>query len=164
MDRASGKQLDTLLKQSPRERLQHLRDPALTARDRRRLHNSIHKELPRRAAPPPQQNGMLRLHPIRRRWRGLVIGSLFVILCLGLAILAWRNTGSSLVRSDTTWRVVWTLPNGRLLDGAWRAGYPAVAMQSSDGDVTLRYWLNGLGYAQTTVSAGWLSSHIRVRP
>ena len=161
--RASAQRLTALLEQPARERLQHLRDPALTAADRRRLRDSIGTELPRRAV-PKRRSGVGRLRYLRYRWRTIAAIVILAAVCVGFVTVAWRNTGVHLVVSNDTWGVTWRLPGGRAFIGAWRAGYPAVAMKPQGGEITLRYWLNGLGYAETTVPTDWLRFHSRASP
>lgn len=163
VERASGQRLATLLERPARERLEHLRDPALTAADRRRLRDSIGSALPRRTAAKGRRTSVAGLPALRRRW-STAAAIIVLVALVGLAFTAWRNTALRIVVSPQTRIVKWTLPDGREFVGAWRAGYPAVVTRQQEGEITLRYWLTGTGYAQTTVPAGWLGSHIRAGP
>jgi hypothetical protein len=48
--------------------------------------------------------------------------------------------------------------------GLLRNAYPVVAMWARDGDVVLRRWVRGIGYAETTVPERWLNTNIRAGP
>lgn len=126
VERANQQHLTTLLKQPARERLNHLRDPALTAADRRRLCDLLGAELPRRAVRKRRRAGVFGLHGLRQRWRAVVAVAVLAALCAGLTLVAWRNTAVRTVVSDETWVVTWTVPGGRDFVGAWRAGYPSL--------------------------------------
>ena len=164
VERASRRRLSRLLEQPARERLEHLRDPELTAADRRRLRDSIGSDLPRRSAAKRRRTGVAGVRFVHRRWKAIAAAVVLTALGFGLAVTAWRNTALRTVVSPQTRLVKWALPDGREFVGAWRAGYSAVVTRQQGGQVTLRYWLNGTGYAQATVPVAWLGSQIGAGP
>ena len=153
--------LATLMASPPRHRMAHLNDPELTPADRTELANSVRSALPL----------SFRLKFSRWRPTGLVRGlwlacgyksTIALVLLVASAVptaLAWHNTGTRIVGSDTTWIVDWLLPDGTSLHGSWNAHLPAVAMPAKNGTVVLRHWLNGRGYATTEVDEHWLADH-----
>jgi hypothetical protein len=153
--------LATLMASPPRHRMAHLNDPELTPADRAELANSVRSALP----------VSFRLKFPRWRPPGLVWGRrsacgykciialVALVACAVPVTLAWRNTGTRIVGSDTPWIVDWLLPDGTSLHGSWNAHVPAVAMQAKNGTVVLRHWLNGRGYATTEVDEHWLLDH-----
>jgi hypothetical protein len=160
----SRNHLATLLALPPRPRLSHLADPELTPTDKSALENSVRSLLPR------STEGTLRAFDIAGTLRRRVqrcgykcLASVVVLAFCGLtAGIAWRNTGERVIVSTQTWLVDWHLPDGSILHGGWKAGFPVIAMRPWNGTVTLRYWLPGQGYADTEVDQDWLVKHSSV--
>lgn len=153
--------LATLLALPPRTRLSHLADLELTPADKSALENSVRSLLPRSTA-----SKLLALNPAGTSRRLLqrcgykCIASIVVLTVCSLAAgTAWYNTGERVIVSNETWPIDWTLPDGSIFHGAWRAGFPVTAMRPRNARVTLRYWLAGRGYATTEVDQGWLIEH-----
>jgi hypothetical protein len=153
--------LATLMALPPRARIAHLTDPELTLLHRAELEASVRIALPRTApgrAAPPRLSAALRrlLQPCGYRCAVAI-----VVLALAglLAGTAWRNTGERVIVSNETWPVDWHLPNGSILHGGWKAGFPVIAMRPRKGLVAVRYWLAGQGYAETEVDQDWLVTH-----
>jgi hypothetical protein len=150
--------LGTLMASPPRVRMAHFNDPELTPTDRTELEHSVRAALPR-SAPVTSAPSKLAGYP-RRLLQACgykcAVGT--VVLAAGglLAGLAWHNTGERMVGSNTTWIVDWRLPDGSIMHGSWKAGFPAIVMSPHNGKVVLRYWLNGRGYATTEVDQNWL--------
>jgi hypothetical protein len=153
--------LATLMASSPRHRMARLNDPELTPADRTELANSIRSVLPvsfRLRFPWWRPTGLVRGLQLAGGYNGIV-ALMVLVACVVAVTLAWRNTGARMVGSDDTWIVDWHLPDGTVLNGAWNARMPAVAMQAHNGTVVLRHWLNGRGYATTEVDERWLLEH-----
>jgi hypothetical protein len=161
VDEVSRAHLAILMASPARYRIAHLSDPELTPADRAELANSVRSALP---VSLPLTFARWRPSGLLRRLR-LVFGYksfvalVVLVACAVLSTLAWRNTGTRIVGSDTNWSVDWSLPDGSLLHGIWKATYPAIAMQPRSGKVILRYWMNGRGYATTEVDERWLLNH-----
>ena len=147
-----------LMTSPPRLRMAHLTDPELTPVDRTELEHSVRSALPRstpvKAAQSTAPGYLRRLLPAC----GYKCAVAAVLLAAGalLAGLAWHNTGDRMVKSRTAWIIDWRLPDGSIRQLAWKAGLPVIAMPPHNGKVTLRYWLNGRGYATTEVDENWL--------
>jgi hypothetical protein len=153
----SRKHLATLLALPPRARLTHLDDPELTPGDQNALKLSVRAALP--TANKPLRFNLLpwfRKWPIGRRSFATIVLLAIVGWPTGLA---WHNTADRLVVSHENWIVDWRLPDGSIMHGAWRAGFPVAVMTPHDGKVVLRYWLAGRGYASTEVDWNWLVQH-----
>jgi hypothetical protein len=153
--------LATLLATPPRERLSRLADPELTPADKTALENSVRSLLPRStAAKLLTLNLAGTLRRLLQRCGYKCMASIVVLAVCGLpAGTAWRNTGERVIVSTETWLVDWHLPDGSILHGGWKAGFPVIAMRPRHGSVTLRYWLAGQGYAETEVDQDWLVTH-----
>ena len=153
--------LATLLALPPRTWLSHLADLELTPADKSALENSVRSLLPRSTA--AKLMGLNLAGTLRRmlqRYGYKCMASIVVLAVCGLAAgAAWYNTGERVIVSNETWPIDWTLPDGSIFHGAWRAGFPVTAMRPRNARVTLRYWLAGQGYATTEVDQDWLIKH-----
>jgi hypothetical protein len=153
--------LATLMASPARHRMVHLNDPELTPADRIELANSVRSALPvslRLKFPRWRPTGLVRRLRLACGYR-CIVAVVVLVACAVPVALAWRNTGTRVFGSDTTWIVDWRLPDGTILHGAWNARAPAVAMRAKNGMVILRRWLNGRGYATTEVDERWLLDH-----
>jgi hypothetical protein len=153
--------LATLLALPPRTWLSHLADLELTPADKSALENSVRSLLPRStAAKLLALNLAGTLRRLLHRCGYKCMASIVVLAVCGLAAdIAWDNTGERTLVSNQTWPIDWTLPDGSIFHGAWKAGFPVIAMRPRNGRVILRYWLPGRGYATTEVDQGWLIEH-----
>ena len=153
--------LATLLALPARTRLSHLADLELTPVDKSVLENSVRSLLPRSTA--AKLLGFNLAGTLRRRLQRCgykCMASIAVLTVCSLAAgTAWRNTGERVIVSNETWPIDWTLPDGSIFHGAWRAGFPVTAMRPRNARVALRYWLAGQGYATTEVGQDWLIKH-----
>jgi hypothetical protein len=153
--------LATLMALPPRARIAHLKDAELTPLHQAELEASVRIALPRTVpagAAPPRLSAALRrlLQPCGYRCAVILV----VLTMAGLlAGTAWHNTGQRVIVSHETWLVDWHLPDGSILHGGWKAGFPVIAMRPRNGLVTLRFWLAGQGYAETEVDQDWLVTH-----
>jgi hypothetical protein len=150
--------LATLMASPPRHRIAHLDDPELIHADRTELANSVRSALPlslRLTSPRWRSTGLIRGLRLACGYK-CIVALVVLVACAVPATLTWRNTGTRIVGSDSTWIIDWHLPDDTVLHGAWKAGMPAVAMQAHNGTVVLRRWLNGRGYATTEVDERWL--------
>lgn len=153
--------LATLMASPPRHRMAHLNDPELTPADRAELANSVRSVLPvsfRLKFPRWRPPGLVWGLRLACGYKSIV-ALVLLVACAVPTALAWHNTGTRIVGSDTTWIVDWLLPDGTSLHGSWNPHVPAVAMQAKHGTVVLRHWLNGRGYATTEVDERWLLGH-----
>jgi hypothetical protein len=153
--------LATLLALPPRTWLSHLADLELTPADKSALENSVCALLPRStAAKLLALNLAGTSRRLLQRCGYKCMASIVVLAVCGLvAGTAWRNTGERTLVSDQTRPIDWTLPDGSIFHGAWKAGFPVIAMRPRNGKVILRYWLPGQGYATTEVDQDWLIKH-----
>ena len=153
--------LATLLATPPRTWLSHLADLELTSADKTALENSVRSLLPRStAARLLALNLAGTLRRLLQRCGYKCIATIAALAISGLvAGTAWRNTGERTLVSDQTRPIDWTLPDGSIFHGAWKAGFPVIAMRPRNGKVILRYWLPGRGYATTEVDQDWLIKH-----
>jgi hypothetical protein len=153
--------LATLMASPPRVRMAHCNDPDLTPPDRTELKHSVRSALPRHV--PVKAAPSTALAYLRRRLPACgyrcAVATVLLTACGLLAGLAWHNTGDRMVGSNTTWVVDWRLPDGPIWRGTWKAGLSVIAMPPHNGKVTLRYWLNGRGYATTEVDENWMLSN-----
>ena len=150
--------LAALMASPPRLRMAHLGDPELTPADRTELENSLRAVLPRSvsvASAPFKLAGYPR-RLLRACGYKCAVATVLLVAAGLLAGFGWHNTGERMVVSGQTWIVDWRLPDGSIKHGAWKAGFPAIAMWPHNGKVILRYWLNGRGYATTEVDENWL--------
>jgi hypothetical protein len=145
----------------PRTWLSHLADLELTPADKTALENSVRSLLPRSSAAKLLALNLAgTLRGLLQRCGYKCIASIVVLAVCGLAAdTAWYNTGERVILSNETWPIDWTLPDGSIFHGAWRAGFPVTAMRPRNARVTLRYWLAGQGYAKTEVDQDWLIKH-----
>lgn len=153
--------LATLLALPPRARLSHLADPELTPADKTALEISVRSLLPRStAATPLVLNLAGSPRRLLQRCGYKCMTSIVVLAVCGLAAgTAWRNTGERVIVSNETWPADWILPDGSIFHGAWKAGFPVIAMRPRNGREALRYWLAGRGYATTEFDQDWLVTH-----
>jgi hypothetical protein len=153
--------LATLLALPPRPRLSHLADPELTPADQAALENSVRSLLPRSTAGKLLALNLAgTLRRLLQRCGYKCIATIAALATSGLvAGAAWRNTGERTLVSDQTRPIDWTLPDGSIFHGAWKGGFPVIAMRPRNGKVILRYWLPGRGYATTEVDHDWLIKH-----
>ena len=153
--------LATLLALPPRTWLSHLADLELTPADKSALKNSVRSLLPRSTA--AKLLGFNLAGTSRRllqRCGYKCMATIAALAISGLAAdIAWDNTSERTLASNQTWPIDWTLPDGSIFHGAWRAGFPVTAMRPRNARVTLRYWLAGQGYAKTEVDQDWLIKH-----
>jgi hypothetical protein len=149
--------LATLLALPPRTWLSHLADLELTPADKTALENSVRSLLPRSTAKLLTLNLAGTLRRLLQRCGYKCMASIVVLTVCSLAAgTAWHNTGERVIVSNETWPIDWTLPDGSIFHGAWKAGFPVTAMRPRNARVTLRYWLAGHGYATTEVDQDWL--------
>jgi hypothetical protein len=153
--------LATLLALPPRPRLSHLADPELTPADQAALKNSVRSLLPRSTAGKLLALNLAgTLRRLLQRCGYKCIATIAALAISGLAAgIAWHNTGERVLVSNATWLVDWHLPDGSIFHGAWKAGFPVIAMHPRNGRVAFRYWLTGRGYATTEVDQDWLIKH-----
>jgi len=153
--------LAKLLATPPRERLSHLADPELTSTGKTALENSVRSLLPRSmAAKSPALNLNVSLQRLLPRCGYKSITTMVVLAICSLAAgIGWRNTGERVIVSNETWPIDWTLPDGSIFHGAWKAGFPVIVMRPRNAKVILRFWLAGRGYATTEVAQDWLVTH-----
>lgn len=150
--------LGTLMASPPRQRMAHLVDPELTPVDRTELEHSVRSALPRSAPVKATQTSVPNYFRRLLRACGYKCAVATVLLAAGglLGGMAWLNTGERMVASGSTWIIDWRPPDGSIMHGAWKAGFPAIVMSPHNGKVVLRYWLNGRGYATTEINQNWL--------
>jgi hypothetical protein len=153
--------LATLLATPPRTWISHLADLELTSADKIALENSVRSLLPRSTAAKLLALTLAgTLRRLLQRCGYKCMASIVVLAVCGLAAgIAWYNTGERVIVSNETWPIDWTLPDGSIFHGAWRAGFAVTAMRPRNARVTLRYWLAGQGYATTEVDQDWLIKH-----
>jgi hypothetical protein len=111
----------TLMASPPRHRMAHLTDPELTPADRTELATSVRAALPvsfRLKFPRWRPIGLVRR--LRCGYK-CIVALVALVACAAPGTLAWRNTGTRIVGSDSTWMVDWHLPDGTILHGSWNA-------------------------------------------
>lgn len=153
IQKASECRLSELMRREPRQRLEQIEDPTLTAADRLKLRRSIAGNL-RHGKRHAFFFGSRAIHTQLRGWIRYMPAAVAVTAVIAptafAAKMAYNNT-DKLVIVEQPGEVEWILPSGAIQRQILPAGARLAIARQSDSVAIARSWIEGQGYATARI-------------